>query len=236
VVRIAALIALVALGSGSCSEIKEAAEPVRAERQYDPASVGLEPMANWGPYETLDEVCASMKDREGKVRCEDREGFALINPEFPYRAVQVIRVRDRSIGIVYCELAIEIERGWYVTENLFICDEDKARIDAEVINLELVPQKSGPSIVRAEMKMTTQSSGAMLTAEELSLCGVGNSGDVSCTGAFSRYEHVLHPDGDQESRAATLTLSRFGVIKLGGNVFVDGDIVPADGAYPLTFP
>lgn len=220
----------------SCSEIKEAAEPVPSEREYDAADVGLEPGANWGPYVTMDEVCASMKEREGRVRCTDPEGYDLVNPESPYRAVRVIRVKDRSLGVEYCELAIEIERGWYVTENLFICDEDKATIDAEVINLELVPQKDGPAIVRAEMKMTTQSGGAMLTAEELALCGVGESGDVSCTGAFSRYEHVLHADGEQESRAATLTLSRFGVIKLGGNVFVEGDVVAADGAYRLEFP
>lgn len=220
----------------ACSAIKEAAEPVPGDEEYEAAAIGLEPQANWGPFETLDEVCASMKDREGTIRCEDRDGFALVNPELPYRAVQVIQVRDRPAGVVYCELAVEIERGWYVTENLFICDEDRAKIEAEVINLELVAQKKGPPIVRAEMKMTTQSGGAMLTAEELAMCGVGDSGDVSCTGAFSRYEHVLHPDGEQESRAATLTLSRFGVVKLGGEVFVDGDIVEADGTYQLVFP
>lgn len=232
----AALFAAAALTLGACGALtsgtatKESSAG-KTDRVVDAADLGLQPDPVAGPFDSLKDYCKLVR-KEGR-RCGDVAREIETELEAPYEGASVIKVASRA-GAVYCEMAVATDAGWFVTEELFICGEPGADVETEILTLELVPQKDTPPIVRAELRIEERDGKTVLTTEEVALCGVGEDG-VLCTRPFSRLEHVLHPDGAEEHRAVSMTLSRFGVIKVNGEAMIDGELVDATGAYRIRF-
>ncbi len=219
-----------------CGELAQATrDDTPSERIRDAAAIGLGAEIADGPFESIDAYCKQVRKEREHARCGDAVR-AVDQPEDPYLDVEMLQIRRPRDGLTYCELAVEIDNGVYVTKKLFICGEDDSDVDMEVLGLEQVWQRDTAPIVRAELRTAVTDKDAVLTSEELALCGVGDSGEVSCTKSFSRLEHVLHDNGDEEHRAVSMTLSRFGVIKANGNGLVDGKVRDISGAYRVSFP
>ncbi len=219
-----------------CGELAQATrDDTPTDRIRGAATIGLDPQITDGPFESIDAYCKQVRKEREHARCGDAVR-SVDQPEDPYLDVEMLQIRRPRDGLTYCELAVQIDAGVYVTKKLFICGEDDSDVDMEVLGLEQVWQRDTAPIVRAELRTTVTDKDAVLTSEELALCGVGDSGEVSCTRSFQRLEHVLHDDGDEEHRAASMTLSRFGVIKINGDGLVDGKKRDITGAYRLSFP
>jgi hypothetical protein len=231
----AGLMPLLALAGCSALSSGASSGPAKStDRIVSAEEIGIDPEEVVGPYPSIDDYCADLK-RE-KRRCAGSESSVEDGFEPPYEAVELLRVKPRGTGSEFCEIAIATVEGWFITDELFICGEASSKVETEVMTLELVTQKDGPPIVRAELRTQYESKGAAMMSESLVLCGIGPSGAVSCTAPFARLEHVLHPDGTEEHRAISMTLSRFGVLKVNGKTVVDGRLEDVSGAYRIRFP
>jgi hypothetical protein len=221
----------------ACGQLAASGPAQPEERILELDELGIAPEGILGPFRDLDQYCKDIKGASGGARCGDVVE-ELEDVEEPFDAVQILRVKRPGDGITNCEIAVATAAGWSVSERLFICGENAAddRVEVEITNLELVWQRDDNPIIRIEVRLTEQDGDTMLVGEELALCGLGDSGEVSCTRSFSRLEHILHANGEEEHRAASMTLSRFGVLKVNGDGFVDGDVVDITGAYRVRFP
>lgn len=221
----------------ACGQLASTTAKQPEERIRDLDELGIAPEPILGPFEELDDYCSEIKGGAGGARCGDIvESLEDLEP--PFEAVQVLRVRRPGDGITNCEIAVATAEGWSVSERLFICGENASDddVEVEITNLELVWQRDDNPIIRIEIRLSEQDGDTMLVGEELALCGMGDSGEVSCTRSFSRLEHIIHGNGEEEHRAASMTLSRFGVLKVNGDGFVDGDVIDISGAYRVSFP
>lgn len=234
---VAGLLLLAPLLVAACGQLAPSGPTAPEERIRELDELGIAADRILGPYEDLDQYCKEIKGSSGGARCGDLVE-ELEDIEAPFEAVQVLRVRRPGDGITNCEIAVATAAGWSVSERLFICGERASDDDVEfeITNLELVWQRDDNPIIRVEVRLSEKDGNTMLVGEELALCGVGDSGFVSCTPSFSRLEHIIHDNGEEEHRAASMTLSRFGVLKINGDGFVDGDVVDITGAYRVRFP
>ncbi|HUH01663.1 MAG TPA: hypothetical protein VML75_06685 [Kofleriaceae bacterium] len=233
----AGLLRLAPLLVAACGQLAPSGPKAPEERIRELDALGIAAERILGPYDNLDQYCKEIKDAAGSPRCGDVVE-EIEDVEAPFEAVQVLRVQRPADGVTNCEIAVATAAGWSVSERLFICGERGSEDDVEfeITNLELVWQRDDNPIIRIEVRLSEQDGNTVLVGEELALCGVGDSGNVSCTPSFSRLEHIIHDNGEEEHRAASMTLSRFGVLKINGDGFVDGDVVDITGAYRVRFP
>ena len=148
----------------------------------------------------------------------------------PYVGVEIFTTLDRDSGLEYCEVAVQLERGWFATSQHQVCSMEQPQSEGEVTAVSFANRTAGAPIAMVVAHIEGRTDHETTEEDTLVLCGVDASGAPGCITPIVTYRYATDRHGAEHETELSVTVLENGTIELSGDG--DGSVV---GVFPAPF-